>query len=78
MTKHPEHIERLIAACRLYPGLDPRDVVDAVGSPCWSDAYSVNDWRNHVHFVLVDDWDALCLEARLVVYLQAAATASIE
>ncbi len=78
MTEHPEHIKRLIEACRRFPGLDPRDVLKAIDDPQWGDASRTNDWRNGVLGTVSDLWDDLPIEARLVAYLTAAVEASFQ
>ncbi len=72
MTEHPEYIARLIAACRQYPGLDPRDVLEAIDDPQWNDASRTNDWRNYVNSQVRCDWHQLPRPARLVAYLMSA------
>ena len=78
MTEHPEHVEHLIAACREYPGLDPRDVLEAIADPQWCDASRPNDWRNFVGCELVEIWESLPMDSRLVAYLMSSSLASRE
>ena len=39
----------LLTACREYPGLDPRDPLEAIADPQWDSASRTNDWRNAVN-----------------------------
>lgn len=76
VTEHPEHIQELLAACRRYRGLDPRDVLEAIEDPQWYRAKATNDWRNQVPAEFMEMWDRLSPEARLSVYLFSANLAS--
>ena len=71
-------IERLLALCRQYPGLDPRDVLEAVANPQWGEAARTNDWRQYVCASVVELWPGLSQESRLVSYLSASVAAHFE
>ena len=77
-TKNATVIEQLAAACREYPGLDPRDPLDAIKDPQWEDACRTNDWRNYVSYHVASLWDSLSVESRLVAYLTGAVQSLLE
>jgi hypothetical protein len=37
-TVENQTVAKLLEACREYPGLDPRDPLEAIADPCWDDA----------------------------------------
>ncbi len=78
MTDYPEHIRKLIDACRNSPGPANRDVLVAISDPQWEKAGRTNDWRRFVTDSVADTWPSLGLEARLVAYLTAAVEASLQ
>ncbi len=71
-------VAELLDACREYRGLDPRDVLEAIADPQWDDAGPINDWRNRIGETLIDLWESLPIEARLVAYLRASFDAFCE
>jgi len=77
-TKSNVCIATLLSACRPFRGLDPRGVMDAIDDPRWDDAGPINDWRNRVGDTIVDIWDDLPVEARLVAYFKASVDAFFE
>jgi hypothetical protein len=83
MKTHAKTIEnptivKLLEACREYPGLDPRDPLDAVADPQWGDASRTNDWRNHIPPSVSELWDGIPLEGRLAAYLMGARDCAFE
>lgn len=71
-------VARLLEASRKLPGLDPRDPLDAVADPQWGRASRTNDWRNHVEPEIINVWDELSLDARIVAYLLGASDSWLE
>jgi hypothetical protein len=71
-------VDALVVACRRYPGLDPRDVLEAIDDPQWSSSGPINDWRNNIISDVIEIWGLLGHEARLAFYLQAAADSFCE
>jgi hypothetical protein len=41
----------------------------AIDDPSWSECGPVHDWRKYVPDSVVDAWDSLPLETRLIVYV---------
>jgi len=68
-TEKRAAVERLIAECRQFPGLDTRDVLEAIDDPQFQKARATNDWRNAVDETVMEVWTDLPVEARLVGYL---------
>ena len=51
--------------------MDYAAIFETLKNPEFGKAGRVHDWRNHVPECIVDTWDTLALESRLIAYIVA-------
>ena len=72
MSELPAHVAAMLEECREKIYADTTgEAIEELEQADFENTRKCHDWRNHVAYDVVEVWDSLSLEGRLVAFLQA-------
>ncbi len=71
-------LRHMLGSMKHGEGPNAVPLLNVLFNPEWTKAERVHDWRNHVPETLKQVWPALCLDVKVLVYMEAIEAANNE